>query len=247
MCLILLAWNTHPDYSLIFAANRDEFRNRPTASLGFWSDHPHILAGRDLRAGGTWCGLHRNGRFAAVTNIRRRPLEAGKRSRGDLVKDFLVGHDPPTVWAETRLMADYGGVNLLMGSLNPQNPYLYFLSSNHDLRPLPSGIYALSNASLDTPWPKVRRSREQFTQCLQRPFSPNDLFAILSDRNTPPDDELPDTGVGIAWERRLSPIFIDSPDYGTLAQTVWLIDRQFQAQVLEKTASQHTTLNLRIG
>lgn len=237
MCLILFAWRHHPDYPLILAANRDEFYNRPTAPAAFWPDAPHILAGRDLVGHGTWLGLSRRGRLAALSNFRD-PAERKKegRSRGLLVADFLRGRGPVAASLEeiARRRTDYRSFNLLAGT--PLDLFFYS-SRENSIRSLPPGIYGLSNHLLDTPWPKVVRGRKALEKLLEQDGKPyiSDLFALLADTRRAPDHLLPDTGVGLEWERTLSSPFIVSPSYGTRASTVLLIDRNASATFIERT------------
>lgn len=226
MCLILFALDAHPRYPLVLAANRDEFYDRPTAPAAFWSDAPHVLAGRDMKEGGTWCGITTEGRFAAVTNYRDpRTQREGAPSRGRLVADFLRGDMTTDAWLE-RLQREgnvYNGFNLIFG----EGRKLRYFSNRGELpSSVAPGIHGLSNHLLDTPWPKVVRGKEALAQLLaaQDDPAPDGLLAILADRTPPPDHLLPDTGVGIEGERLLSPLFIASPRYGSRSSTVILID-----------------------
>lgn len=237
MCLILLAYRVHPHYELVMAANRDEFYRRPTVPAGFWEDVPWLLAGRDLQEGGTWMGVTRQGRYAAVTNYRDpRAIRPQAPSRGRLVGDYLKGNESARDYL-ARLVpqaADYNGFNLLLGDARG-----LFYYSNQDGPPqsLPPGIYGLSNHLLDTPWPKVARGRQALETVLNQSFepAPEALFAILEDRTQACDEELPDTGVGIERERMLSPMFIQTPDYGTCSSSVLLIEKNGGVYLAEKT------------
>jgi uncharacterized protein with NRDE domain len=226
MCLILLGLDAHPDYSLIVGANRDEFYDRPTARAAFWKDAPRILAGRDLKAGGTWLGIDRAGRFAAVTNYRQgeREVEA-PRSRGHLVSDYLTG---PTdgrahLARVEREAALYNGFNLIAGDADA----LFYLSNREgQARELGPGTYGLSNHLLDSPWPKVTAGKSGLAELLAGggELVPR-LFRLLADRRQATDDLLPQTGVGPEWERLLSSAFIVSEGYGTRSSTVVLVGR----------------------
>lgn len=225
MCLILWSWRQHPDYPLILAANRDEFYARPTAPADFWPEAPQVLAGRDLVGGGTWLGVTREGRWAAVTNYRDPSDPArGGPSRGALVRDYLTEALAPEAYL--REVADraaaYAGFNLLAGS---REELWYFGSREGIVRRLSPGLYGLSNGLLDAPWPKVARGRAALAEALARPGEPEPetLLALLSDPSRPPDHHLPDTGVGLEWERVLSARFIASPTYGTRSSTVLLL------------------------
>jgi uncharacterized protein with NRDE domain len=223
MCLIALAWRAHPDYSLLVAANRDEWRERPAQAAHWWPDHPEVLAGRDLRAGGTWMGITRSGRFAAITNFRD---PSDKRStapsRGGLVSGFLLGSEPAQAYL-ARLAPEagrYNGFNLIVGD---GRDLLYFGSREAEVRAIEPGVHGLSNHVLNEPWPKVVRARRAMQSALasQDPVQP--LFEALSDRQGAPDAELPDTGVGREWERRLAAPLITGPDYGSRASTVLVV------------------------
>ena len=237
MCLVLLALNFHPDYRLILAANRDEFFSRPTAPAAFWDDAPDLLAGRDLKNGGTWLGVTRTGRIAAVTNYRDpRHQKQDAPSRGLLVTMFLTG----TMSAKEYMAflgregAAYNGFNLIFGE-----PGRLCFFSNRDSRPrnLEPGVHGLSNHLLDTPWPKVRNGMEAMAHVVagKEAIPQEELFSILADRTIARDDLLPDTGVGIELERFLSPLFISSPLYGTRSSSIILIDHDSRVLFIERT------------
>lgn len=236
MCLILFAANSHPDYRLALAANRDEFYSRPAAPAAFWDDAPQLLAGRDLQAGGAWLGITTSGRFAAITNYREPGLFRQEApSRGELVSGFLLGDMSPADYL-SRLKTEgslYNGFSLIFGD---SDQLLYF-SNRGNLPPaIPSGIHGLSNHLLDTPWPKVSRGREALNEILKSPAPPDPeaLLTLLADRAVPADNLLPDTGVGIEWERLLSTLFIKTADYGTRSSTILLIDRENRVTFLER-------------
>lgn len=225
MCVLFVAWRVRPDAPLVVASNRDEFHGRPTAPAAFWDDAPHVLAGRDLKAGGTWTGVTSSGRWAAVTNVRapRWMNHAAPRSRGALVADFLRGDAPPADYA-ARITAErerFGGFNLLVGD----GEALAYAATHLDApRVLAPGFYGLSNATLDAPWPKVARGGRAFQRWIEADDLDEDaLFALMRDEERAPDDLLPDTGVGVEHERMLSPLFIAGPDYGTRATTLLLV------------------------
>jgi uncharacterized protein with NRDE domain len=236
MCLVLIALDSHLDYSLIVAANRDEFYDRPTAPAAFWADAPSVLAGRDLKAGGTWLGIDRQGRLAAVTNYRQGERESpAPRSRGRLVSDFLTAEIGGLEHIErVRSEADlYNGFNLIAGDVGG---LFYYSNREGRVRSLAPGLYGLSNHLLDTPWPKVAATKNAFGALLNRKTSElaEGLFALLSDRNRPADALLPATGAGPEWERLLSSAFIASDDYGTRSSTVVLIDRDGKIVFVER-------------
>ncbi|MGJ7919881.1 NRDE family protein [Neobacillus sp. LXY-4] len=224
MCLILFAYKIDPEFKLVVAANRDEFYERPTASVHFWQDHPHILAGRDLKQLGTWIGITTTGRFAALTNYRD-PSEVteGKRSRGELVGDFLKeDNTDPEVYLEkvTKNKDKYPGFNLLIGD---KNDLYYYSNKSNEVKKLEPGIYGLSNHLLNTDWPKVKRGIVGLEQIInQRDAETMDerLLNLLQNADPAPDESLPKTGVSLEWERVLSPMFIKSEGYGTRSSTV---------------------------
>jgi uncharacterized protein with NRDE domain len=235
MCLILVAWRVHPDYPLVVAANRDEFFARPTAAADFWPDAPQVLAGRDLEGGGTWLGVTRDGRFAALTNFRD-PAQNRKRapSRGALVADFLAGAETPPVCLEriAPLSSQCYGYNLLLGD----GASLWWSSNvSSESRPLRPGLYGVSNHLLDTPWPKVGAGKTALARALDGLPGDEALFALLRDDAIHADAALPRTGVGLDWERLLSAAFVKSPDYGTRSSTVLSIGRGGWARFDEQT------------
>ncbi|MDE3839305.1 hypothetical protein C0966_08050 [Bacillus methanolicus] len=236
MCLILFAYRVHPDYPLILAANRDEFYERPTAPAAFWDDHPSVLAGRDLEKGGTWMGVTRTGRFAAITNYRAPGHDrSDAKSRGFLVSDFLTGTDKPKEYLEI-VQQDrglYNGFNLLVGDTESLYYYSPILNEISKVEP---GIHGLSNAVLDTPWPKIKKGKEELTQAISNNIIDEALLlSILSDSEEAPEEELPDTGIGREWEKMLSPIFIKSSTYGTRASTILIIDNDNNIVFNEKS------------
>jgi uncharacterized protein with NRDE domain len=237
MCLIVLAVKQHPLYKLILAANRDEYYDRPSAGPAFWKDAPQVLAGKDLKGGGTWLGITRKGRIAAVTNYRDpASVRTGALSRGRLVRDYLLGSDDPASYLERvrREGTEYNGFNLIVGY---KEDLFWYSNRGEGILPLSSGLYGISNRLLDTPWPKVARSKERLAGLLadhENPFTER-LFDLLRDRSTAPDDALPDTGVGLEWERILSSVFITSPTYGTRSSTLILLDGNDRVTFMDRT------------
>jgi uncharacterized protein with NRDE domain len=235
MCLILFAQRVHPEYPLVLAANRDESYTRPTAPAGFWTDFPRIYAGRDLRQGGTWLGITREGRFAAVTNYRGSAGADSMRSRGELVRDYLIGEQGPADYLDcvSRTADAYNGFNLLFG----QPAELHFLSNRSTQSGMiEPGVHGLSNHLLDTSWPKVEQGKRRLTELLNSRAQDliDGLFELLAERTLAADGDLPETGVGLARERVLSPAFIISPGYGTRSSTVVLVDNQQQVTFIEQ-------------
>lgn len=220
MCLIALAWRTHPAYRLIVAANRDEYFARASAPAGFWDDHKNVLAGRDLEAGGTWLGITLEGRFAALTNYRN-PAErrTGVPSRGALVADFLTGGASPAGYAKEiqQRAASYNGFSLLVGDAES----LWFISNRGGgPQRVGPGVHGLSNHLLDTPWPKVERAKARLAGQLGQAFDPGAAFELLGDTERAPSAELPSTGVTLELEERLSAIrILAAGGYGTRCST----------------------------
>lgn len=236
MCLILFAYEHHPTHRLVLAANRDEFYGRPAEAMAYWPDAPQVLAGRDVQAGGTWFGVTRAGRVAAVTNVREPGRHrADAASRGALVADYLTGDAAPEAYLrDVMARADrYNGFNLIVG-----DAAALWYASNRGAAPraLAPGLYGLSNHLLDTPWPKVRRGKAALAEALSSAsLEPEPLFDVLADDTCAADADLPDTGVPLAWERRLSAPFIRTEDYGTRASTVLLMARGGHVRVVERT------------
>ncbi|UCF31722.1 MAG: NRDE family protein [bacterium] len=237
MCNIVFAYGAQPGYRLILAGNRDEFYDRPTEPAGFWPEHPRLLAGRDVRYGGTWLGITLEGRFGAVTNFRDPGSQRDHLlSRGLMLTDYLLGvKDPETFLADLDRAGDrYNGFNVL---LDDSSGLFYYSNRNRRWRELDKGIYGLSNHLLDTPWPKVMRIKALFRDILDRETHPSvdSLMTVLADRVRPADQTLPDTGVGVDWERVLSPVFITSPNYGTRSSTVLTIRDTGEVRFTERS------------
>ena len=237
MCLILLAYRVHPRYPLILAANRDEFYHRPTIPAAFWETEPRLLAGRDLKSGGTWLGISRTGKIAALSNFRDPGrVRENTPSRGGLVTDFLLGGLPPADYLKMlqQRSQDYNGFNIIFG--DRKNLFTY--SNRGNVPPLlPPGIHGLSNHLLDTPWPKVTLGKKALAEILARGKQPavEEIFALLADRSLPDDSLLPDTGVGLETERLLAPLFISGPTYGTRSSTILLISHDETVTFFERT------------
>jgi uncharacterized protein with NRDE domain len=238
MCLLVLAWQVHPRYRLVVAANRDEFHERPTAAMGKWPPPDDIIAGRDLRAGGTWLAMDRARRFGIVTNFRELQRPALDRpSRGNLIPAYLRNEQG----AEGYLRqlepnaGGYSGFNLLL----TDSGSLWYASNRADqfARRLPPGIYGLSNEFLDTPWPKLQRVRRRFDPLVTQAgeVSKDELFAILADPTQAGiNDDLPETGVSREWEQLLSSPFIRNEDYGTRCSTIVLLEPSGAVSLTER-------------
>lgn len=250
MCLLVIAWDSHPRYRLVVAANRDEFHERPAAPLAKWpASEGSILAGRDLRANGTWLALDQRRHFGVITNFRDlQPSRPEAPSRGGLIPDYLRGGLSAGEFLR-RLEPEaprYAGFNLLLTDADS----LWYASNRAEgfARSLPPGVYGLSNEFLDTPWPKLRRVRRRFDTWLAdatarastfegppSAHATSGLFELLDDRLTAGvDEELPQTGIPLEWERILSAPFVLHPDYGTRASTVLLLERSGAGYVAER-------------
>ena len=221
MCLIVVAWQAHHQHALVVAANRDEFHQRPTEPAHWWTQPAGLFAGRDVRAGGAWCGADRHGRFAAVTNVREPADTQDLRSRGWLVRDYFQQASTAEAWAHRMLDQGpaYRPFNLLVGDIDS----LWFVSNRGTTRcrALRPGVVAISNGHWGEHWPKTDRAEARLADQLATDrFSPRAGLDLLADTDTAPDAALPDTGIGAARERFLSSLFIRSPQYGTRASTV---------------------------
>ena len=236
MCLILIALQSHPDYPLVVAANRDEYFDRPTRPAGFWPEAPQMLAGQDRTAGGSWLGVTRRGRFAALTNVRdgRRPELPDATSRGHLVTNFLNGQDAPRDYLQQLNGATYNGFNLICGDTEQ---LMYSSNRQAGIAPIGAGIHGVSNGALNTPWPKLVTGKQALQELLKSTpsLSPDDLLPLLNHRQRAPDHQLPDTGVDLDWERTLSSRFIEGPNYhyGTRSTTVLLVRQDGQIRFTE--------------
>ncbi len=237
MCTLLFAWRVDAERPLIVAANRDEFYERKAAPAHAWADAPQVFAGRDLQAGGTWLGVTREGRFAALTNVREPgvPTPAGAASRGGLVADFLRGDQTPADYMTGVAAQDYAGFNLVVADRGA----LWYLSNRSGPpRALAPGVYGLANAGLDTPWPKVTRGRSGLAALVATgTVTTAALLGLLADTRPAADAELPDTGVGLMMERLLSPLFIASPAYGTCCSSAVVIHRDGAVEFCERTSN----------
>lgn len=235
MCVVALVWNTHPRWRLLLIGNRDEAHARPSAPLAHWVDTPEILAGCDLEAGGTWMGVRASGRAAVVTNVRDPRAAHDRASRGLLVSDFLRGGDPAAQHAEALRIdaARYRPFNLLLFDRESA----CFVSNHPQVRAreLAPGLHGLSNGDMDAAWPKVRRATAALQSWLDagdEDFEP--LFAALADETPAPDAELPDTGIGLELERRVSPPFVRGAIYGTRATTLIALGHDGTGCIIER-------------
>lgn len=243
MCLIVFAWHVVPGMPIVACANRDEFYDRPATPAGPWPHAPHVIAGRDLQGGGSWMGVSVTGptgpRFAALTNIRapgERRVDAP--SRGALVADYLRGELDAAAYVDDLAARPdlYNGYNLVLG--DRETLYWYSNRGQDDPRngqPLERGrIYGISNGLLDTPWPKVLRTKAQFASLLCQGAPEDAYFEMLADTTRAPDVRLPETGMPIEVERMLSPVCIESPGYGTRTSTVVKLYRDAAPELHER-------------
>lgn len=236
MCLIAFAYQQHPKYPLIVIANRDEFYERPTEQAHWWEEKPNILAGKDTRGGGTWMGVGRNGRFAALTNYREpQNIKKDAPTRGLLVTDYLEGEMPTEEYLAGihEKGQAYNGFNLLTGG--PEELWWY---SNRGKEPkkLKPGIYGVSNALLDSPWPKLVSLKAKLAKLIEaEAFNHEIALGALVDKHIAPDQELPKTGVPIAWERKLSAMYIEMEKYGTRCSTVLTYDQKGLIRFTERS------------
>lgn len=231
MCLLIFAHHSDPRYPLVVAANRDEFHARPTAASDFWPEHPELLAGRDLEQGGTWMGITRGGRFAAITNYRDPSRTApAPRSRGELPLGYLAGNDTPAEFL-TNLQGyaeEYAGFNLLVGDRSS----LWYLSNSSGTDPgnprcLQPGTYGLSNAQLDTPWPKVVLGKNKLSTLLgSAPVTHASLATVVGDQQLADPETLRRQGMESSMEQILSAQFITTESYGTRSTTTLWTDRE---------------------
>ena len=248
MCILFVAVNQHPNYPLIICANRDEFHQRPTQTMHWWPEtnrQDSILAGKDLQAGGTWLGLTRSGQFSALTNYRkiaRDDEHKTYKSRGELVVNSLK---KPTLTDETlQQQADqYQGFNLIWGTWDDLS---CFDSINQKFTPLTDGYHSICNGAIDDIWPKMatgEKALEAYISAqatIEATIEHLPLIELMKNKQTAPDDLLPNTGIGIDWERKLSAIFIESKEYGTRSTCIITIDNTGDCQVSEVT---HATAN----
>ncbi|WP_221564947.1 NRDE family protein [Alkalihalobacillus sp. TS-13] len=237
MCILFIAYKKHPEYKIIVAANRDEFYERPTAKAHFWKDEPTILAGRDLQQMGTWMGVSTKGRFAALTNYRdpHEPKD-NKISRGQIIRDYLSSASAPEEFLHTlqEQRSSYQGFNLIIGNMDS---LWYYSNIQDETKSMSPGIYGLSNHFIDTPWPKVENGKKDLVRCIEKSDSINKecLFQLLKNSDPANRSELPDTGVGIEWEEKLSPIFIETEHYGTRSSTVFTVDNNGVVDFTERS------------
>lgn len=236
MCLILFSWKTNPKHKLILAANRDEFYDRPTQKVSVWDDHPEVIAGRDIQAGGTWIGVTKSGRLAALTNYRDpQNIDPKAESRGRLTADFLSGTDSPEQYLRKLKNSGrhYNGFNLMVGD---SNQLFHYNNVNHDIKEVTPGIYGLSNGFFQENWPKIKKGKSALETLVKKEeVSTNQLLDILGNKQIADDIELPKTGIPLDWERALSPLFIETENYGTRCSTIIFTSYTDHTSFTEKT------------
>lgn len=243
MCILFIAVDQHPDFPLLIAANRDEFHKRPTDFAKSWSGSD-LIGGQDQQSSGSWLLVNQMGQLASLTNYRDPTLDAfNKKSRGFLVRDFVLNKPTAAQYlAQLKQTAnDFTGYNLLYGDWHDLHIYSNINGQNVNLK---QGCFALSNAFVDTPWPKAIQGKEQLCQYLQTTKDIDDeaLFAILADQSKAPDQCLPQTGVSLDWERQLSSVFIQGQDYGTRCSTLLMVNKQKQMRLVERSFDENATV-----
>jgi uncharacterized protein with NRDE domain len=245
MCLIVFNWQPDTKKMLTLASNRDEFYARPSKAAHYWDDQPTIFGGRDLKMNGTWLAVSRNMRFAAVTNYRSPNNNTHRRSRGEIPSNFLSSNASAIHFSQQIQREEYAGFNAL---LFDGKSLAYCHNQKNDLGVyenainLPAGKYGLSNHLLNTPWPKVQRTKKSLAiieHTIYNPEITQHLLTALQNEETAVDDELPDTGVGLKLERLLSPVFITSPSYGTRTSTIVIIEGQPDSTIKTLKKSSH--------
>jgi uncharacterized protein with NRDE domain len=236
MCLLLLANECRLKYKLIIAANRDEFYKRPTESAHFWAENKFLLAGKDLEGNGTWLGITKNGKFAALTNYRdMSKIKANAPTRGMLVINFLLENTEPKNYSKFLInkAGEFNGYNLIFGNVQK---LFYFSNISKDFIEVKKGVHGLSNHLLDTPWPKVVKAKEEFEMLLKKEkINEEQIFNLLYDNTTFEENLLPQTGLSIEMEKLVSPIFTITKNYGTRSSTVILIDYNGNVSFTEKS------------
>ena len=237
MCILFIAVKQHPLYPLIIAANRDEFHARPTQAAHFWETNNRILAGKDLTAGGTWMGINTKGSIAALTNIRAPGKERKNAiTRGELVANFISKNTSQSDYLQQLKIShdQYNGYNLLFGSINQLQVYNSFEDTAYELE---DGVYGLSNASLNSPWPKLDIGRSALADYCSHAniLNHEHLFELLANKLPAKDEELPNTGISVELEKTLSSIFIISQEYGTRSSTILLVDNNQEVYWEERT------------
>lgn len=238
MCLITFAYKKHPKYELILAGNRDEFYDRPTRSAQFWEDegYPGILAGKDLKAGGTWLGIHKDGRWGALTNYRDPTIvKKDPPSRGELVIDYLTSENSAIEYLQdlSSSAQEYNGFNLLLWD---SGHFYHFSNQSKRMTAINPGVHGISNALLDTPWPKLNSANNKMNELISsEDIEKEALFELLLDQSKAEDENLPVTGIPRDLEKAISSIFIKTEHYGTRCSTLLLIDKNGKVDFTERS------------
>ncbi|HRP90558.1 MAG TPA: NRDE family protein [Edaphocola sp.] len=234
MCILALAYQVHPEFPLVLITNRDEFYARKTERAHFW-EKENILAGKDLEAGGTWLGIHKNGRWALLTNFRDiNNIKNNAPSRGQLALDFLRSKNTATDYLQDlqKKAQQFNGFNLL---LSDGLGLYHYANTSDKITKLNAGFYSLSNALLDTPWPKTQKLKAGLEQAIrQNNFKKDFLFSLLRDEEKAKIHELPQTGLSLKLEEAMSSIFIQTPVYGTRCSTLLLVDKNGKTHFTER-------------
>lgn len=240
MCILFFAIEQHPKYPLIICANRDEFHKRPTQAMHWWPQKHNnraILAGKDLQAGGTWLGLNKQGRFSALTNFRQPELfDDKKQSRGDLVLQALTMSNADIAQLLAESSNNYNGFNLVFGQMNN---LICFDSVSKKQQAITPGFHSLCNGALDDIWPKMALGENKLANTVQSfeesPLLIDGLFNLMQNTQQAKKDTLPNTGVPLDWEKRLSSIFIVSPEYGTRTTNILLQDNEGKITIYDRS------------
>ena len=233
MCLVVFAWKAHPEYKLIVAANRDEFHGRPSQDAHWWPDLPNVLGGRDLQAGGTWLATSRSGRFATVTNYReQQTARSGARSRGEIVTNFVTGESDAGSYVSSFAGEHYAGVSLLVAD---DDNIAYTSNRSDDAVTLDAGVYGLSNASLDTPWAKLVRTKATLTALIEsNKVNATELLRLLADQTPAAISEVDNSELPFKLARSLTAPFIVSDSYGTRCSTTLMISYDGKTEFCER-------------
>jgi len=242
MCLIFLSYKQHKNYPLIILANRDEFYNRPTLAADYWKENPNILAGKDLEGGGTWMGITKNGYLAMLTNYRDiANIKPNAPTRGKLVSDYLVGEFDPKEYlkALSKTGSSYNGYSLIVGSFN--DPW-YYSNYGNKIAQLGTGLYGLSNALLDSKWPKIESGKADLAPLLaEATLDKEALFNVMINQQQAKDNDLPATGLPLEKERAISSRFIAIEGYGTRCTTLIMVDENGKVDFTERQYENGTT------
>lgn len=239
MCILFFAIKQHPNYPVIICANRDEFHQRPTQAMHWWTNHDdsptnNVLAGKDLQAGGTWLGLNNQGRFSALTNFRQPELfDKNKQSRGELVLQALAHQDDEMISTLTKSSNNYNGFNLVFGQLNR---LMCFNSVSQEQQALSSGFHSLCNGALDDIWPKMALGQSRLADATKAPsLDIEQLFYLMKSEQQAKTEQLPNTGLPLNWEQLLSSIFITSSEYGTRTTNIITLDNKGNIAIYDRS------------